>query len=771
MNGASRDGIIASHARPVLVDAAVGTVKLLVAMIGYRNYHISNQLNLLTGMTQPSKDPGQGLTLDERFVRAQVVIAQPTVLEVRVISHTLVTNARIHTSGLPEDYAPDRFLPDQPVDIFLLHPFRNEADYWYASLTWGERDANPWLTNRPRLGDEFKGRVLNFTGPGGAIITSDEGLEAFLPLSELPIQVHGDIASVLDLGDGIAAEIISVKEETLRIVVSIAALRRRRDQQTERQRDRLADNVPTPPAPTPLPAQSLAGKVVLVVDDEGGLRTALVRWLTMHGAIALPARDRSSLRAGLATPGLGHVLLDYLMPDREALWTLVAQWQTGQAGRQVLVMSATDASKEAARHGWPQAWKPMAVANLIRWIHQGLLPEQVGSDHHHTYNRRIEGQIEEQAVRDRFRQLLQKLCDLHGLAAGLWVLRLRPGKYSLRAHHGLTAKPDDDVHIRLSNTLAANCIESSQIIPIRVGGNDPLRQLLPDGVSHALALPVITDSSCERCLVFYADSEIADPVRHDLQSYLGEVELLVTQITLIRQMREQETLAATGLMTAGLFHELRHAIAVLALDVEEVNEAVEEGELEPPTGKLKQSLARVTDLLDSNLSLVQKQRHDSLDVNAVVRRLASSIARKRRYRQVQLVFRPAPNDPEINLSPMVLEQPLINLLDNALHHAAKRAKGGRVEVRVEIDNEDAATPIHIIVADNADGMGADGRQRLFQARETTKGEDGVGMGLFVSRNLARSAGGEVECLYTWRWIGSAFRIRLPALLSDSVRTP
>jgi signal transduction histidine kinase len=83
---------------------------------------------------------------------------------------------------------------------------------------------------------------------------------------------------------------------------------------------------------------------------------------------------------------------------------------------------------------------------------------------------------------------------------------------------------------------------------------------------------------------------------------------------------------------------------------------------------------------------------------------------------------------------------------------------------VQIDVMNAKTPIQINVIDNGRGLTADQESRLFEPRVTAKKQLGTGLGLYVSRNLLRMAGGDLCLSNTARWGGAHFRIVLPAML-------
>jgi C4-dicarboxylate-specific signal transduction histidine kinase len=124
----------------------------------------------------------------------------------------------------------------------------------------------------------------------------------------------------------------------------------------------------------------------------------------------------------------------------------------------------------------------------------------------------------------------------------------------------------------------------------------------------------------------------------------------------------------------------------------------------------------------------------------------------------------APDVPPLAVFPSALEQVLINLLANALDAVAAVASP-TIQVRAQIV---AADPrfVAIEVGDNGSGIAKAVRTRLFETFFTTKGEEqGTGLGLAVSREIARSMGGDLVLLdEPGRWnepVVTVFRLTLP----------
>jgi signal transduction histidine kinase len=106
-----------------------------------------------------------------------------------------------------------------------------------------------------------------------------------------------------------------------------------------------------------------------------------------------------------------------------------------------------------------------------------------------------------------------------------------------------------------------------------------------------------------------------------------------------------------------------------------------------------------------------------------------------------------------------LDQVLWALLDNAVKYGGRDGK-----VEVEIHADDAADRLLVTIADHGPGVSDEDRDRLF-ARFTRGGSqgggDGTGLGLYVSRQLLRTMGGDLVLEPSRPGMGAAFTLSLP----------
>ena len=156
----------------------------------------------------------------------------------------------------------------------------------------------------------------------------------------------------------------------------------------------------------------------------------------------------------------------------------------------------------------------------------------------------------------------------------------------------------------------------------------------------------------------------------------------------------------------------------------------------------KHLLALIDDLAD--LEVVEAADFvtapDPIDLGDVARRAAGILGVRARERQIAVV---APQIGETLGATGEFRrvlQILLNLVGNAIRYSPE---GSQVWLRLEEDGADG--PARIVVADQGPGLSAAAQTRLFGKFERLgrSGDGGSGLGLYISRRLARAMGGDL----------------------------
>jgi signal transduction histidine kinase len=95
----------------------------------------------------------------------------------------------------------------------------------------------------------------------------------------------------------------------------------------------------------------------------------------------------------------------------------------------------------------------------------------------------------------------------------------------------------------------------------------------------------------------------------------------------------------------------------------------------------------------------------------------------------------------VNVDAVRLEQVVVNLVDNAIKYSPT---GGQIEIRLKESGPDL---VHLTVADQGIGVPECDRARIFDRfYQATSGREsrGMGLGLFISRQIVLLHGGELR---------------------------
>jgi signal transduction histidine kinase len=249
---------------------------------------------------------------------------------------------------------------------------------------------------------------------------------------------------------------------------------------------------------------------------------------------------------------------------------------------------------------------------------------------------------------------------------------------------------------------------------------------------------------------------------HLLARRSEELSAALDELRMAQQhMQHMERLSTMGRLAAGVTHDLRNVLTgLMMLERLATTQQVPAMVLEP----LRVNVAAMRNLLGSLTTLNQFASRGALDVQSVmldpadVVRDAETVARMdMNYRERKLVVSMGPKLPSVFGDRQKLVQVLVNLLTNALQ-ATQPGQTIRVEAR-----PGANDTIVFAVEDEGEGIPESLAHKVFEPFFSTKGDQGMGMGLYMARLIAESHGGSLRLVAPEQFKrGARFELVVPA---------
>jgi len=235
-------------------------------------------------------------------------------------------------------------------------------------------------------------------------------------------------------------------------------------------------------------------------------------------------------------------------------------------------------------------------------------------------------------------------------------------------------------------------------------------------------------------------------------------QLYETQESLVRK----EKLAMLGQLASGVGHELRNPLGVMTNAVYYLKMVL--------SGSPK-NVSEYLDILQQQITLSEKIVSDLLDFarSKPPQRMATSASDVTRAQLERLgstngvrIEQHFPHDlPPVLVDPTQMGQIVLNLLSNAM-----QALEGTGSIAINAHAGDGA--VHVDVADTGPGVPPENIEKIFEPLFTTKAR-GIGLGLAVSRTLARANGGDLT-VRSMKGQGATFRLTLPAAKAGEAAT-
>ena len=236
-------------------------------------------------------------------------------------------------------------------------------------------------------------------------------------------------------------------------------------------------------------------------------------------------------------------------------------------------------------------------------------------------------------------------------------------------------------------------------------------------------------------------------------------------------LRQSEKLSAMGSLLAGVAHELNNPLAIVMGRATLLQDKTEGTPLADDANRIHEAAARCGRIVRTFLDMARNKplAMTAVQLNELVRGAADLLQHGLRSGDVQVDLFLAPDLPTVQADADRLGQVVLNLMINAqqalaeaprprrlrISTGARGAAPGKVPVHIDLSAMLAgAEPglagassgeVWLQISDSGAGVPEALRERIFDPYFTTKpGGTGTGLGLAVSRAVARELGGELR---------------------------
>jgi putative PEP-CTERM system histidine kinase len=314
----------------------------------------------------------------------------------------------------------------------------------------------------------------------------------------------------------------------------------------------------------------------------------------------------------------------------------------------------------------------------------------------------------------------------------------------------INASPMSEQRVKTLRRLLAYCEETHWLLDLdqfKVRPFDyPGLELSKDDVSlfrFQLVVPVFAQDKMWGVVLMNAvDSEVVTldwELRDYLTAVTDQVSTYISHHESAKTLAENAQFAAFNRMSSFVVHDLKNVLAQVDLILANAEQHKHNPEFIDDTFEtLEHTKARMDKMLLQLTDKKQEQKSDrsSVILSEVVQHIIDTRCRG---------LAPLPSVHVNSEMPLDLEKDKVTNVINHLLSNAQQATDDSGSIVVELDLHTESNTLNVSITDTGEGMSEDFvQQRLFKPFDTTKGNAGMGIGVYDAKNYMDGIGGHLD---------------------------
>ncbi len=250
-------------------------------------------------------------------------------------------------------------------------------------------------------------------------------------------------------------------------------------------------------------------------------------------------------------------------------------------------------------------------------------------------------------------------------------------------------------------------------------------------------------------------------LKHQLKMYTENLEKLVEEKS--RKLIESERMATVGQTAAGLAHAIKNITGGLAGGMYVMDKGFEldnKDYLQKGWEMVKGNVNKINNLALDLLNFAKEKESDykECDPNLPAREVYDLMKDRAKEYGIEFVFEPDQSLPPVKMDQGKIHRVLLNLVTNSIY--ACTLPGCSDQKIVMRTKNHKGQAVKYEVRDNGYGMDEKTKNKLFKTFFSTKGYDGTGLGLMISKKLIEDHKGKIE-VKSEKKKGTNFSIYIP----------